>query len=106
MKESIYFLAVPIPFDPNRILESKRMLDIINKLKISFDVVMIDTPAALFINDPILIGRLADGVLYVIESGKVTLSMVGNVKKRMTNAGLNFIGIILNKFKSYQPYFH
>lgn len=96
----------PIPFDPNRILESKRMLDIINKLKISFDVVIIDTPAALFINDPIIIGRLADGVLYIIESGKVTLSMVGNVKKRMTNAGLNFIGIILNKFKSYQPYLH
>ena len=92
----------PVPPDPSRLVESQKVKDIIRILKEKFDMVIIDTPPAIAVNDPIDVGKFADGILLIIESGKATRSMVENVKDHMKKAGLNLIGVILNKFNLHR----
>ena len=100
-------LSGPIPPDPSRLIESQRVKDTINTLKERYDMVIIDTPPALAVNDAIVIGAVADGVLLVIESERATFSMVEHVKEVMVKANLNLIGVVLNKFKVHGAgYYH
>lgn len=92
----------PIPNDPGVIIESKRLGDVISSLRERYDTVVIDTPPLMPVNDAVIIGRLADGMLYVVESGKVTSSMLEYGVASMEKAGINIVGYVLNK--SILPY--
>jgi len=92
----------PIPPDPSSLIESQKLRDIVNKLKEMYDMVIIDTPPVMAVNDATVVGRIADGILLVIESGRATFSIVDHIKELFTKAGLNTIGIVLNKFKAYE----
>lgn len=97
----------PIPPDPSSLVESHKLKDIINTLKETYDMVIIDTPPVMAVNDAVIIGAMTDGILYVIESGRATFSMVDHVKELFTKANLHTIGIVLNKFKAYETgYYH
>ncbi|MBI3008595.1 MAG: CpsD/CapB family tyrosine-protein kinase [Candidatus Omnitrophica bacterium] len=97
----------PVPPDPGRLVESQKIKDIINSLKEAYDIVIIDTPPAIAVNDAIILGAVADGVLCVIESQRTTFSMVEHVREVMVNAGINLIGVVLNKFKAHRTgYYH
>ncbi len=91
----------PVPPDPGKLIESQRLKEIISTLNERYDVVVIDTPAAAGLNDAIVIGGIADGVILINESGKVTFSMFEYVKENMVKANVDIIGVILNKFKGY-----
>jgi Mrp family chromosome partitioning ATPase len=84
------------------LIESQKLRDIVNKLKEMYDMVIIDTPPVIAVNDATVVGRIADGILLVIESGRATFSIVDHIKELFTKAGLNTIGIVLNKFKAYE----
>jgi capsular exopolysaccharide synthesis family protein len=100
--KGLYLLpSGPIPPDPGRLLESQKVKNIILRLSKKFHMVIIDTPPAIAVNDPIVVGRFADGTLLVIECGKATFSMVEHVKERIERANLNLIGAILNKYKAH-----
>lgn len=97
----------PIPSDPSSLVESHKLKEIINKLKETYDMVIIDTPPVMAVNDAVTIGAITDGLLYIIESGRATFSMVDHVKELFTKANLNIIGVVLNKFKAYETgYYH
>jgi capsular exopolysaccharide synthesis family protein len=97
----------PIPPDPSAIIESGKMNDLIQSLKQTYDIIIIDTPPAT-VNDAIVIGRFVDRALLVIEYGRATFSDVKHVKEVFDKAGTNIIGVVLNKFKvhrtSYNSY--
>ncbi len=96
-----------IPPDPSSLIESQKLRDIINKLKEMYDMVIIDTPPVMAVNDATVVGRIADGILLVIESGRATFSMVDHIKELFTKAGLNTLGVVLNKFKLHETgYYH
>src|SRR3990167_412217 len=92
-------LAGPITTNPGRLIESQGLKDIISKLKIMYDMVIVDTSPIVAVNDALIVGTIADGVLYIIEAGKTTLSMIEHVKELVTKANLNLIGVVLNKLK-------
>ncbi len=72
-----------------------------------YDMVIIDTPPVMAVNDATVVGRIADGILLVIESGRATFSMVDHIKELFTKAGLNTLGVVLNKFKLHETgYYH
>jgi capsular exopolysaccharide synthesis family protein len=92
-------LAGPITTNPGRLIESQGLKDIISKLKSMYDMVIVDTPPIVAVNDALIVGTIADGVLYIIEAGKTTLPMIEHVKELVNKANLNLIGVVLNKLK-------
>jgi capsular exopolysaccharide synthesis family protein len=93
--------AGTVPSDPSRLIESKRLRDTIEKLGEMYDMIIIDTPPVMTVNDAIVIGRFVDCVLYVIESGRVAFPMIENIREEMEKAEIKLVGTVLNKADGY-----
>lgn len=94
-----------VPDNPGRLIDSQALKDTIKRLENMYDMVVIDMPDVMTVNDAIVIGKVADGVLYVIEPGKVVFSMFENIIDRMGKAGLNIIGIVFNKVRMQRSFY-
>ena len=68
-------------------------------LKERFDYIIIDTPPAVGAVDIQIIGSMVDGILLVIRSNYVKMSVVRNVVKQLERNNIRIIGAILNGVK-------
>lgn len=87
----------PIPPDPARLVESKKMHQLIKDMEQAYDLVIIDSPPILAASDAVIFGRATDGVILVIESGKGKKKHIADIMELLTKAGINVIGAALNK---------
>lgn len=87
----------PTPADPARLVESLRLRQLLLDLRKQYDVVIVDTPPCLVVNDSIVIARVVDGIILVVESGNTSRKLVTEMKNRFEVAGLDPIGVVLNK---------
>lgn len=87
----------PIPPDPARLVESKKMHQLIKDMEEAYDLVIIDSPPILAASDAVIFGRAADGVILLIESGKAKKKHIADTVELLTKAGINVIGAALNK---------
>ena len=68
-----------------------------------FNLIIINSPAASLWPDAIEVGRLADAVVLVVEAEKARWPVVASLKERCLRAGVNVLGVILNKRRYYIP---
>jgi Mrp family chromosome partitioning ATPase len=77
-------------------LNSRRMMTLIEELKTRFDMVLIDAPPILGISDSAVIVRAVDLTVIVIQHRRFPRSMLIRVKNAVINAGGNLLGAVLN----------
>lgn len=65
-----FILSGAIPPNPSELLHTTRMTDMVNELKLRYDVVMIDTAPIGLVSDAIPLIRMSDINVFVIRSGK------------------------------------
>lgn len=87
----------PTPADPARLVESLRLRQLLLDLRKQYDVVIVDTPPCLVVNDSIVIGRAVDGLILVVESGSTSRKLVADMRSRFEVSGLEPTGLVLNK---------
>lgn len=85
---------VPNPAD---VLGSKRMQEVIERLKASADVVIFDTPPILAVADSQVLSRAADGVLLVVNSSRTKASAVHRALQALAQVKAPVLGVTLNK---------
>jgi tyrosine-protein kinase Etk/Wzc len=83
----------PIPPNPAELIESEKMLDLIQILKEKFDYIIVDTPPVAHVTDAMLIARFCDANIFVLRqnySSKNVLRVVGELhdNKKMSNMGI------------------
>lgn len=78
------------------LLYSARLTSLLQYLQQKFDAVLIDTPPMLHMPDARVLGRLADGVVLVIRSGKTTRDAAQHATQRFFKDGTPVLGTILN----------
>jgi len=88
----------PIPPDPAKLIESKKMKELITDLSCRFDMVIIDSPPMLVANDAVILAGIADAVIIIMESNRETYSIFNQAKEIFTLANIKPMGVILNKF--------
>ncbi|RFZ85757.1 polysaccharide biosynthesis tyrosine autokinase [Mucilaginibacter terrenus] len=93
----------PIQPNPSELLEKERLDDLINKLKESYDDILIDSPPIHLVTDAYIISRTADAVVYMIRQGhtlKDELDFINDVDsaKRFPKFTLVFNGIKRDQF--------
>lgn len=86
-----------IPPNPTDLLESKRMKNIINRLQNDFDFVIVDSPPIMVVTDAVVISRIIDGVLLVVETKKTRRDALIESKGFVENVGGKVLGVVLNK---------
>jgi capsular exopolysaccharide synthesis family protein len=88
--------AGPIPPNPQEMLGSQRMGDVLTKLEESSDVVVVDTPPSLAVADANVLASRADGVLMVVHTGHTRKDALQQAVEGLTNVGAHMVGGVLN----------
>ena len=89
----------PLPPNPSELLGSERMQAIMEELKKKSDFVIFDATPVLPVADAVLLSRLVDGVLVVLEPGVTKIATARLALKNLQRVDANLIGVVLNKVK-------
>lgn len=85
-----------IPPNPSELLGSPRMLDLLNRLKKQFEIIVIDTPPLLPVTDGAVAAAHADGAVMVVRYGKTTRGQVTTAMRLLKSVDARLLGTILN----------
>lgn len=116
--DNLYFLPSGLlPSDAVGILNSQRMLDMIQDAKSRFDIVFFDSPPILGVSDASVLSSEVDLTIIVAQHRRFPKSMLQRVKLAVENVGGKTLGVVLNNvdirhdqsyeyYTSYYNYYH
>jgi succinoglycan biosynthesis transport protein ExoP len=85
-----------LPPNPSELLGSQSMADLIAELRSLFEIVLMDCAPLLPVTDPMVVSRVADGVLVVARAGASTRDQMAATKAACVKAGATVFGTVLN----------
>lgn len=91
-------VAGDIPPNPAELLNSTRIVDLLNDLLTRYDVVLLDSAPVLGLADAVVLSNVVEATVFVIESAKNSPQIVQNALKRLRQGGGTIVGAILVKF--------
>lgn len=101
--------SVKIPLNPSEILGSLNMRNLLEFLKIKYDIVIIDTPPLEVVIDAQVLSTRVDGTILVVRADKSKNDSVMGAKKLLGKVGANVVGTVLNgvnKGKNKYSYYY
>lgn len=91
--------AGPVPPNPSEMLASKRMDQLLEKMKEHYDIIIVDTPPIMVVTDAQIVASKSDGVVLVIDSGTVKKEAAIKAKASLEHVKARILGVVLNKIK-------
>lgn len=85
-----------IPPNPTALLDSQRMSHLIEQFAANYDLVIIDTPSLNVVADVPILGKMADGVLFVTRPGVVDEVNATFAKERLEQSDQKVLGQVIN----------
>jgi capsular exopolysaccharide synthesis family protein len=89
--------GTPVRRNPADLLATTALRSLLTSLRARYDYIILDTPPGGAIADALILSPLADGVLVVARSGKVTKTALVQVLERLVNARAFVLGVVLNR---------
>ena len=86
----------PKPPNPSEMLSSKRMDEVLEELKASFDLIIFDMPPVGTVTDAQIIASKVDGTLLVIREGNASKSNIIKAKELLQMVDANILGVVYN----------
>ena len=83
--------------DPYTLLSSDCLQPRLAELRAEFDYVLIDAAPANLYADAALLGKLADGVVLVVQANSTHREVVRKAKQSLDSAKVRLLGAVLNK---------
>ncbi len=103
-----------IPPNPSELLGSRRMENVLNTLRESFDYIIIDLPPVNLVSDAMSIANLITGLIVVIREDYATKSDIDQCFRQINLSNVNVLGCVMNesgnragyysKYKKYRYY--
>jgi len=98
--ENIWLLTSGrLPFNPAELIESRELNNVIEKLKMKFEVIIFDSPPILPVTDASLLAPKIDCVVVVYEIGRTSREALIRAKGQLESVGAKIAGIVLNHTK-------
>ena len=86
----------PIPPNPSELLGSRKMQELIEEAKQSYDMVIIDTPPVLAVTDSQILSNFVDGAILVVRSKATEIEAAQKSIEALQAVNANILGTILN----------
>ncbi|MBO9483074.1 MULTISPECIES: polysaccharide biosynthesis tyrosine autokinase [Gammaproteobacteria] len=86
-----------VPPNPQELLSSERFSALLKKLREHYDYVVLDCPPVQNVSDVLMVSRHCDGLVYVVEAGRMQSSAVSTAVGRLLQARAPVTGAVLNK---------
>jgi capsular exopolysaccharide synthesis family protein len=100
--DNLHLVPVGGPVRGNgRALRSSRMAALIDALRQTYDLVVLDSPALLVNSDSVMLSDLADGAILVVRAGVTPAATVAKAIEQIDESKLR--GVVLNGSKSAIP---
>jgi non-specific protein-tyrosine kinase len=87
----------PVPHNPSELLDSARMIEVIEDLKQRADIVIFDSPPVLSVADATILAAKMDGVLLVVDSGYTRRGTAKRAKEILQGIGASVVGVVVNR---------
>lgn len=91
---------------PSELLVPDRIAALLGKLKLLFDLIVVDSPPLLPVSDPVVLAREVDGVALVLRAGKTQRDVALRARRLLDDAGANLLGVIVNNVDDVLPYYY
>lgn len=88
--------AGPIPTNPAELLGSEKMVGLIEGLKQSLDLILLDSPPILTVSDALVLGPAIDGVVLVVWGGKTAKEVLKQAKEKLDMMKIRCLGVVIN----------
>lgn len=98
--------AGPPPPNPSALLASDAMDDLITELESRSDIVIIDTPAALAVSDPLPIMGTVSGVVMVARMNRSSRQTIKRLQQIIESAHGKLLGVVATAVKAGPGYDH
>lgn len=86
----------PVPPNPGELLSSNQLNRMLDDLRESYDIILFDTPPLLAVADGVIVAALCDGVVLVVQVGKVKRQLIKKAKARLEHVNAQILGVVLN----------
>ncbi len=96
------------PSNPSELISSKRMHQFLEEVSSRYDRVILDCPPVSAVADPLVVGAMCDGVVFVTKFNKIRREHALRSVQRIQDAGINLIGLVLNDidFEGKDSYYY
>lgn len=95
----------PIPPNPSELIHSNMMVEIIEKLKKDYEVIIIDTPPVGLVTDARMLIDFADTTIYVVRAEYSKKAFLKNIEKISTFKDISGLGLLLNDVKETHQHY-
>ena len=87
----------PVPPDPSELLDSPTFAGLgARLLAAGYDHVLYDSPPALAVADPVIVGSVVEAAIVVARAGRTPRESLQRAVQKFAQAGIKPIGIVLN----------
>jgi succinoglycan biosynthesis transport protein ExoP len=86
-----------MPPNPAELLGSKRFRDLLDRLRSSYDWVIVDTPPVMAVTDAPVAAHVADGAIFVVGSEMTSRGVARTAVAQLVTANAHVIGAVLNR---------
>ena len=93
-----------IPPNPSELLGSKRFQEMLKKLELKHDLIIIDTPPIIAVTDAQVVASNVDGVIVVARAGVSQIDTLKRVKSQLENINAKVLGVVLNDVRAQHMY--
>ncbi len=93
----LYVLACgPLPPNPSELLHTQRFQEVLAQVKAQFDRVLLDSPPAGVVADPLVLSSYAQGVVLTVRCKKSTRESVARARRALLDVNARILGVVLN----------
>lgn len=96
--------AGPLPPNPGELLMSDHLVEMIDRLKLMYDYIVLDTPPIGLVSDAMELSNFADVVLYIVRQNYTDKGMINQLNVNNKRGELKNVSIVLNAFNNNAKY--
>lgn len=82
-------------------INAERFRHFLSEAKSRFEFVLVDLPPVLYHADSVILSRLCDGVVLVVQASQTRREVAAEAKHLLQKAGANIVGAVLNRRKFF-----
>lgn len=97
VKNLFLITAGNVPPNPSELLVSENMMSLLDNLTSICDVVIVDGPPSQLVTDSIILSRIVDSTVIVVESKKTKKENLHEIVNSINNVGGKIAGVVINK---------
>lgn len=86
-----------VPPNPLELLSSEKFAEMLEKLRDTFDVVLIDSPPVQLVSDAVVLSQLASTVIYVVKADSTPYPLARSGIRRLAMGNAPLLGVVLNQ---------